>query len=121
MPHGFGQGAWERAIEEATIVLKRRARSGQTIAYSDLATQLSAIRLDAHDLRFAHLLGDISVEQDEAGFGLLTVLVVHKGGDFKPGPGFFELAASRGRDVNDIDLCWTDEFRRVVVAHGGRA
>ena len=35
------------------------------------------------------MLGDISSAEDDAGRGLLTVVVVHKSGDMKPGPGFF--------------------------------
>ena len=120
MPYGISEPAWERAIQEATALLQRRAKAGLTISYSDLVAQLSAITLDAHDPRLASLLDNISTRADDAGLGLLTVLVVHQGGDFKPGPGFFELAKRCGRDVSDIDRCWTDEFRRVVVAHGGR-
>jgi hypothetical protein len=35
------------------------------------------------------MLGEISQEEDEAGHGMLSVIVVHKYGDMQPGPGFF--------------------------------
>lgn len=67
----------------------------------------------AHDPRLFHFLGEIASEEDEAGRGLLTVVVVHKHGDMQPGPGFFELAKSRGRDTTDILKCWVDELHKV--------
>jgi len=38
------------------------------------------------------MLGEISQEEDAAGRGMLSVIVVHKVGDMQPGPGFFQLA-----------------------------
>ena len=60
--------------------------------------------------------GEISPEEDEEGRGLLTVVVVHKTGDRKPGPGFFRLARSRGRHIVDEDLFWIAELRIVYDA-----
>jgi DNA-binding IclR family transcriptional regulator len=59
------------------------------------------------------MLDELSIDEDGAGRGLITVLVVHKSGDYRPGPGFFELAASGGRDVSDIDRTWLRELRTV--------
>ena len=44
---------------------------------------------------------------------MLTVIVVHKVGDMQPGPGFFELAKSLGRDTRDPLKCWVDELHHV--------
>ena len=63
------------------------------------------------------MLGEISTEENEAGRGMLTVVVVHKEGDMKPGPGFFELAQKLGRQVGDLDVFWISEFKRVVDAN----
>ena len=49
---------------------------------------------------------------------MMTALVVHKEGDYQPGPGFFELAKELGRDVTDIEKCWVAEFKRVHAALG---
>ena len=59
------------------------------------------------------MLGEISSEEDEEGRGLLTVVVVHKAGDMKPGSGFFTLARSRGRDIGDRQKIWVEELERV--------
>jgi hypothetical protein len=66
------------------------------------------------------LLGEIAREEDDAGRGMLTVVVVHKTGDMQPGPGFFELAQELGRDTSDIDKCWIDELVRVFKVWASR-
>lgn len=111
--HGFSKADWEAAKNEARDILIERAKVRGMIAYSDLAKQVTKINLKAHDPRFFHFLGEISVEEEEAGRGLLTVIVVHKSGDMQPGPGFFELAGSLGRDTSDPLQCWIAELHRV--------
>ena len=69
--------------------------------------------MEPHDPRLFNFLGQISSEEDENGRGLLTVIVVHKYGDMQPGPGFFELAKSRGRNIVDPLSCWIKELNIV--------
>jgi hypothetical protein len=113
--HGFTDSQWQGAKAEATAVLRERAarRSNQTIAYSELVECIKAVTLEPHDTRLAHMLGEISSDEDAARRGMLTVLVVHKG-DVRPGDGFFELARSLGRDVRDREKVWITEFNRVI-------
>jgi hypothetical protein len=111
---------WEAAKAEATVIMVERAKVRGMIAYSDLASKIRAFPLKAHDPRLFHLLGQISSEEDAAGRGMLTVIVVHKVGDMQPGPGFFELAKSLGRDTSDILKCWVDELHRVHAVWGRR-
>jgi hypothetical protein len=59
------------------------------------------------------MLDALSTEEDEGGRGLITVMVVHRSGDYQPGPGFFELAKGRGRDVTDLERLWLAELRAV--------
>jgi len=89
------------------------ARRKGRIAYSELAAQITAIQIEAHDPRMFHLLGEISTAEDKAGRGMLTAIVVHKSGDMQPGPGFFELAKSPGKDTSDVLVCWINEFNNV--------
>ena len=89
------------------------------IPYSDLVRQITRIRLQAHDARLSYFLGEIASEEDEQGRGLLTVVVVHKSGDMQPGPGFFELAQSRGRNTSNIVECWVDEMKKVFAYWAG--
>ena len=111
--HGFTEAAWEEAKREVKGILAARARLRGMIAYSDLVAKLKSIDLQAHDQRLFHLLGEVSSEEDAAGRGLLSVVVVHKSGDMQPGPGFFELAKQLGRDTSDILRCWVSELKKV--------
>ena len=111
--HGFTDKAWELGKAQARQVLYEVARKRRAIPYSDLVGRITAIHIDAHDIRFGYFLGEISREDDEKGMGLTSVLVVHKSGDQRPGFGFFELAENLGRDVSDEEACWIEEFNAV--------
>ena len=111
--HGFAQDAWEKAKAEAREIMITRARLRGMIPYSELANKIKGIRLGAYDQRFFHFLGEISQDEDAAGRGMLTVLVVHKSGDMQPGPGFYELASYLERDTRDGLKCWIEELHRV--------
>ncbi len=111
--YGFSGSDWDAAKEEAKAILIGVARRKGRIAYSELAAQIQAIKIEAHDPRMFHLLGEISSEEDRADRGMLTAIVVHKSGDMQPGPGFFELAKSLGKDTSDLLACWVNEFNRV--------
>ena len=90
--YGFTPKEWAAAKSEAIDILATRAKVRGMIPYSDLAARIKSVRLEAHDQRLFHLLGEISEVEDAAGRGMLSVIVVHKAGDMQPGPGFFELA-----------------------------
>ena len=111
--YGFDEAAWQAAKQEARDKLIQVARRGDTIAYSDLVTHIRSINIEHHDPRLAHFLGEISEAEDTAGRGLLTAVVTHKTGDQLPGPGFFELAQRRHRDISDLYRCWATEVARV--------
>lgn len=111
--HGFTEKAWELGKSQARETLYAVARKRRYIAYSDLAECITAVQMDAHDIRFGYVLGEISREDDQKGMGLTSVLVVHKSDDKRPGFGFFELAENLGRDVSDEETCWIEEFNGV--------
>lgn len=110
---GFSQAEWDAAKQEARELMIAAARMKGMIPYSDLASKIKVVHLAAHDKRLFELLAQISSEEDDAGRGLLSVIVVHKSGDMQPGPGFFELAKHRGRKVSDILKCWVEEVTKV--------
>ncbi|HEY1753013.1 MAG TPA: hypothetical protein VGG29_17270 [Caulobacteraceae bacterium] len=120
LQHGFAAADWQAAKDEARAIMIARARVRGMIAYSDLAARLTKIKLGAHDSRLFHFLGEISAEEDAAGRGMLTVLVVHKSGDRQPGPGFFELAQLLGRDTTDVLDCWVKELNGVYAVWSKR-
>lgn len=111
--NGFSERAWNEAKHEARAAMIERAKVRSTLSYSDLVRQIVSVRLEAHDARLSQLLGEISSEEDAAGRGMLTVVVVHKHGDMQPGPGFFELAQRLGRKPIDPVQCWIDELKKV--------
>lgn len=111
--HGFSDEAWEEAKDQARKAMYEVAADERLISYSDLVARISAVRLDAHDVRLAHLLGQVAIEDDEKGKGLTTVVVVHKSGDGMPGDGFFEMAEGQERDISDRVECWMAELKSV--------
>lgn len=110
---GYPIDDWENAKAEMRKILIEKAKDRAMIPYSELVSRIRTISLEPHSFALANMLGQISTEEDAAGRGMLTVIVVHKHGDMQPGPGFFELADELGRDTSDILQCWVDELRRV--------
>jgi hypothetical protein len=113
---GFPQSQWDAAKLEAREQLIVVAKRAGTIAYGDLAAKIKSISFGANDDPFHKMLGQISVAEEAARRGMLSVLVVHRGGDMRPGPGLFELAQQLGRDTKDREKFWIDEFNVVLKA-----
>ena len=111
--YGIQEPIWRKAKAGVRAALVARAKLRGTIPYSELTSQCSTVPFEPHDFRLFHLLGEISTEEDEAGRGMLSVVVVHKDGDMQPGPGFFQLAEELGRDTSDILSCRITELRKV--------
>lgn len=112
---GISSQDWMAAKEEAKRAMIERAKVRGAIPYSDLVEQIHAVRFRAHDSRLFHLLGEISVEENEAGRGMLSVVVVHKRGDMEPGPGFFVLGQHLGYSTRDLLKFWTDQLKKVYT------
>lgn len=109
----FSEADWRNAKKELREVLQQVAAKRGMIAYSELASKIKRIRIEPFGLPMSEMLGEISEEEDAAGRGLLTVIVVHKSGDMEPGIGFYDLAAKRGRDISDKTKLWVAELHRV--------
>lgn len=93
--------------------MAKRAKLRGMIPYSDIVREVDAVEFQAYDTRLFHMLGQISVEEDAAGRGMLSVVVVHKHGDMQPGPGFFVLAQHLGRNTKDLLKFWVSELNKV--------
>lgn len=113
--HGYPEEMWARAKDEAKAVLTAVARARDVIPYSDLTARITSISFLATDQRFFYLLREISAEEERAGRGMLTAVVVHKRGDFKPGPGFFELARGLGLDTTDTERLWVEQIAKAMT------
>lgn len=110
---GIQADDWHAVKGEIRDVLAARARVRGMIPYSELVSKLTTVHLEPDSFALAALLGEVSTEEDAAGRGMLSVIVVHKHGDMQPGSGFFKLASQLGRDTTDIIRCWVDELHAV--------
>jgi hypothetical protein len=104
---------WQRGKTEMREILYKVAAKRAMIPYSELAKEIKTIRIEPFGPQMAEMLGEVSEEEDDAGRGLLTVIVVHKSGDMEPGAGFFDLAAKRGRNTSDRMKLWVAELHKV--------
>lgn len=113
MPFGFAQDDWDLAKSQAKDALRTRARLRGMMPYSELVGKIHALRLQPESAALAALLGEISTEEDAAGRGMLSVIVVHKVGDMEPGRGFYKLAGELGKPTSDRAAFWVSELHRV--------
>jgi len=117
MPHGYSRDAWVAAVDETRRLLSQRVNSSNPlISYSELAARISSIRIQPDDPRFATLLDEVSRAESDAGRGMLSVIVVHKEGDQRPGAGFFRLARKLGHSSVDKDQVWLAELNKVKAS-----
>jgi hypothetical protein len=115
---GFPQSQWDAAKHEAREQLIAVAKRSGTITYGELASKVRSISFAADDDPFHKLLGQISIEENDAGRGMLSALVILKVGHREgyPGAGFFDLARLLGRHITDRDQFWIEEVGRVIEA-----
>jgi hypothetical protein len=113
--HGFPSVDWLAAKKEARAIMIETCKLRSTITYTELVERIHSIKIAADDHRLRFLLDEISVDEDKAGCGLLSAVVVHAVGNWMPGKGFFEMAARRGRDVSDREACWIDELLSLYI------
>jgi hypothetical protein len=116
--HGYKIEDWDKAKAEMLQILVERAGIEGMIPYSDLVCRIETIRMEPDSFALAHMLGEISEEENAVDRGMLSVIVVHKEGDMLPGPGFFQLAKKLGRDTSDKMRCWVEELKRVQAQWG---
>jgi hypothetical protein len=121
---GFKAGVWEKAKSEAVRAMVRAGCNGELITYTDLTKQISSISFtdltkqissisfEPHGFALNHLLDQISKEEDAAGRGILTALVVLKEEGI-PAEGFWTSAADLGRNIRDKMACWVQELKVV--------
>ncbi len=105
--------AREQAVEEIRWILEEVASARSAIAYSEVASQVQAIHLEPDSKLFAQMLDEISRRSNEEGRGMLSAVVIHKGDDYLPGPGFFTLGRELGRDTSDKPAFHSEELKKV--------
>jgi hypothetical protein len=110
---GYTRVQWNAGREEIRDILISTAKSQSVITYSNICSRVNSISIQPHDYALPYFLGEISTMEHASGRGLLTVLVVYKGGDMSPGPGFFALAKDLGYDTSDQMKFWSEQLKRV--------
>lgn len=103
----------EQAVAEIRAILEDVAKRRETIAYSEVVSQVQAVHLEPDSKLFAQMLDEISRRSDGQGRGMLSAVVIHKGDDYLPGPGFFSLGRELGRDTSDRLAFHSTELGRV--------
>jgi hypothetical protein len=115
--YGYSQGEWESARDWTTRRLRKVARDRTTIPYSDLSSEMAQageIPLEPHSSALAALLGHVNLLEYEEGRPLISALVIYKGGDAEPGPGFWNFAKALGIDVGSGSQARLDFWSREV-------
>jgi len=116
--YGYSITKWNQAKDEMRNLLIKYAKSGIGLpTYSAIAANLTTIKFEPEDYGLAAMLGELSEAEDDSGRGMISSLVVSKQGG-RPGQGFFELAACRGKKVNpeddtSKDIFWIAEVNKV--------
>lgn len=110
--YGFSPDLWDKAKDEMREIMIEHAKIEDLITYTQLVDALTTIRLEPHAYALFRMLWEIASEEDEAGRGILTAIVVLKDGN-SPGSGFFDAAQTLGRDISDELKCWQEEVKRV--------
>jgi hypothetical protein len=99
-----------RRVSTLRALLVEVAARGGTISYDEVRSELDLSGDIVPPLR------ELSVDEDEAGRGLLSAVVVRRDTG-RPGAGWFRLAADRGRDSADPDQTWQAERARLREIH----
>src|SRR5262245_38106881 len=110
---GFTKKEWEVFKKEARAIMIGHATQRGMITYGDLAARMTSIPVEPHEMVLWYIIGAVARDEEKAGRGLLSVVVVHKHGDMEPGFGFFNLAEEFGRNTRDKTKCFVDELHRV--------
>ena len=108
----FKADAWEKGKHEAICAIVSTGRREDLISYSDLSKQIISIRVEPHDYAMDRLLDEISKEENAAGRGILTALVVLKE-ERVPAEGFWASAHAIGCVIDDKWAFWIAEVKRV--------
>jgi hypothetical protein len=110
---------WRAAKKEARAELIQRAKQKKMITYSALCNSVTSIHFTPDDAALHQLLGEISGDENGDGRGMLTAIVVLKGGDNPdtPGGGFYACAKNLGYNVKPGDVeklaFWAEQVKAV--------
>lgn len=110
----------EDAKDEIRSLLTECAKEKRLMTYQELASKMHSLRLQARSHTLFELLDSISMEEEDAGRGMLSVLVVTKMHGL-PSQGFFDLAETRYRcDVSNKTAFFNNQREKVYAYWSNR-
>lgn len=110
---GYPVKDWRQAKQEVKVVLIERAKVRDVISHFELTVRMTVLKLDPDSLALHTMLREIGAEENAAGRGMLTALVVSRPGQRLPDLEFLYLATQLGKDTSNIMWCWLNELKRV--------
>jgi hypothetical protein len=110
---GYPVKAWYQAKQELKNVLIGRVKARDVISCFELAVRVTAIKLDPDGLALRTMLWEIGAEENAAGRGMLSAVVVYRAGERQPDLEFLYLATHLGKNTSNIMWCWLKELKRV--------
>lgn len=115
---GLDDDHWEAAKTELREAIMESAWDRRMTWYGEVATKVSAVRLEPYSALMNHLLGAILEDEHAAGGPLLTALVTHKFGDKEPGEGFYQMARQLGYVFNEPFVFWSTQVQEIFTLYG---
>lgn len=115
---GLSDERWQEAVTEVRAAILLAAQDRRMTWYSEVASQVAAVHLDAYSPLMNHLLGAVFEEEHAAGRPALTSIVTHKHGDKEPGSGFYEMARALGYHFNEPFVFWAEQVQVVFTRYG---
>src|SRR5437763_1635252 len=115
---GFEEEDLAKATDEIDEILDEVAGNLARIVYRELASRITAVKLDMGLNRdravLGELLGRIAHRDHDAGHGLRTALVVRGGatGDFEPNEQFYKWADHLGYNVSNRPAFLNEQLRK---------
>lgn len=123
--YGYSPENWSALKNEIRSILIRTATSDKrTMSYSDMAESVKLANLKPFSQPLFAVLTELSIEENAAGRGMLSAVVIRKDGRKTRKSGFIKLAAKLERDVTNVRECWDAEIERVCnywAAHKPKA
>src|SRR5437762_22729 len=93
---GLDDEQWGQAKAEVREAILDAAYDRRMTWYGEVASKVTAMRLDPYSSLMNHLLGAVFEDEHSGGGPALTSIVTHKHGDKEPGAGFYDKARSLG-------------------------
>lgn len=115
---GLTDQQWDQAKAELRDAILIAARGRHMTSYSDVASKVTVVHVDAYSTLMNHLLGAILEDEHAAHRPLLTAIVTHKDGDKEPGPGFYDMARHLGYRFDEPYVFWATQVQDIFKRYG---